>query len=216
MRYPFVRLVVPNFIAVMIIAGFYIGRYVSPMYIPMIGIVHFLLVSLFIVLLNDTKCVRNQKGLVYILLGILLIHAVYFILLYVNSKPYRDGLEKDLNYLYALGLSLVVCGIWTWLCLPKKYLKSYEQPTLLGLFMINFLVFIVIMFTVPNYADYTDRTYIAEGMLITTAAKVASAEFYENEKRFPKDNQEAGLAESDQITGQSVKAIEVLPQGKIK
>jgi hypothetical protein len=133
MRYPFVRLVIPSFVVVMVIAGFYICRYMSPMYIPMIGIVYFLLMSVFVVFLNDTKCVRNQKGFVYILLGVLLIHITYLILLYVNSKSYRDGLEKDLNYLYALGLSWVLCSIWVWLCLPKKYLESCKGPSLLEL-----------------------------------------------------------------------------------
>ncbi len=216
MRYPFVWPVIPSLVVVMVIAGFYICQYMSPMYIPMIGIVYFLLMSVFVVFLNNAKCIRNQKGLAHLLLGVLLIHAVYFILLYVNSKPYQDGLEKDLNYLYALGLSWVLCSIWVWLCLPKKYLESCKGPSLLELCMTNFLVFIVVMFTVPNYADYTDRTYISEGIAIATAAKMVSAEFYEKEKRFPNDNKEAGLPEANKIVGQSVKAIEILSRGKIK
>ena len=216
MHYPFVRLVVPCFIVTVIIAGFYIGRYVSPMYIPMVGIVYFILMSVFVVFLNGSRCIRNQKGLLYVLLGILVVHAIYFILLYVYSKPYRDRLEKDLNYLYAFGSSWLICSVWAWFCLPKIYLESCESPSLLELFMTNFLVFIVVMFTAPNYADYTDRTYISEGLAISAGTKAASVEFYEKEKRFPKDNKEAGLVEPNQITGQSVKAIEILPQGKIK
>lgn len=216
MRYPFVRLVLPSFFGVMIITGFYIGRYVTPMNIPMFGIGYVFLLSLFVLFLSSAKCVRNQKGLLSILLGMLLIHALYLIVLYIYSKPYRDGLEKDLNYLYAFGLSWLVCSLWNWFCLPKKYLESLEAPSPLELWMTNFFTFIVIMFTAPNYADYSDRTYISEGMALATAAKMASTDFYEEAQRFPKDNKEAGLFESNQITGQAVKAIEIIPNGKIK
>lgn len=60
------------------------------------------------------------------------------------------------------------------------------------------------------------RTYISEGMMVAAGAKAASAEFYGEEKRFPKDNQEAGLLEPSEIVGQSVKAVAIMPQGKIK
>lgn len=87
-----------------------------------------------------------------------------------------------------------------------------------------FLIFLVVssivsflsMFNMCASKDYTDRTYVAEGMALSAGAKAASADFYEQEKRFPMNNQEAGLVKPNQITGQSVKAIEILPQGKIK
>ncbi len=44
---------------------------------------------------------------------------------------------------------------------------------------------------------------------------MASTEFYEKEKRFPKDNQEAGLVESNQITGQAVSSVAIKSNGRI-
>lgn len=214
-QYPFLRLVWPSFLVVMIIAGFYVGRYISPMYIPIIGIVYFFLISILVVFLRGQKCIRNKKGLFRVLLSVFVIHAVYFMLLYVYSKPYRSSLEKDLSYLWAMFLSGWMNGFWIWFCLPKQS-TVFAKPLLSRIIMTNFFVIVIIMFMAPNYCDYTDRTYISEGLAIATVAKMASTDFYEQEKRFPMNNQEAGLVKPNQITGQSVKAIEILPQGKIK
>lgn len=216
MSYPFLRLVFPSFIVMMITAGFYISDYISPPKIPMIGVFYFVLMSILAVLLSVGKCIRNQKSLLYILLGVFVVHAIYFVLLYVYAKPYRDSLEKDLDYLWAMCFSWLLNSFWVWICLPRKFSKSFEHSKLASIFLANFFVLIIIMFMAPNYCDYTDRTYISEGMMVAAGAKAASTEFYGEEKRFPKDNQEAGLLEPSEIVGQSVKAVAIMPQGKIK
>lgn len=80
------------------------------------------------------------------------------------------------------------------------------------------LVLAALLFWMENTVerDRELRTYISEGLALAVGVKLASIDFYEKEQRFPNDNKEAGLPEANQITGQSVKAIEVLPQGKIK
>ena len=63
--------------------------------------------------------------------------------------------------------------------------------------------------------DYKKRSYIAEGIALTTVAKAASTEFYEKEKRFPNNNKEAGLAEPNTITGQAVSSVAIKSNGRI-
>lgn len=71
------------------------------------------------------------------------------------------------------------------------------------------------MFSMCASDDYTKRTYVSEGMALSATAKAASAEFYDKEKRFPKDNKEAGLAEPNQIIGQAVRSIVIKSEGVI-
>jgi type IV pilus assembly protein PilA len=63
--------------------------------------------------------------------------------------------------------------------------------------------------------DYKKRTYVAEGIVLSEVVKVGSTEFYEKEKRFPKDNKEAGLVEPNQITGQAVSSVAIKSNGRI-
>lgn len=98
----------------------------------------------------------------------------------------------------------------------KPIIKKRPSPLFIFLVVVGIVSFLSMFSMCGISKDYKKRSYIAEGIALSTAAKVASAEFYENEKRFPKNNKEAGLLEANQIVGQSVKAIEILPQGKIK
>lgn len=93
-----------------------------------------------------------------------------------------------------------------------------KRPSSLFIFLVVAgIVSFLSMFTLCDASkDYTKQTYIAEGLAIAISAKLSSTEFYEKEKHFPNNNQEADLPEANQITGQSVKSIEILPKGKIK
>ncbi|MGL4675882.1 MAG: pilin [Wohlfahrtiimonas sp.] len=93
-----------------------------------------------------------------------------------------------------------------------------KRPSSLFVFLVfaGIVSFLSMFSMCGGSKDYKKRSYVAEGIAISSAAKAASAEFYEKEKRFPNNNKEAGLSEPNTITGQSVKAIEILPHGKIK
>lgn len=97
----------------------------------------------------------------------------------------------------------------------KPTIKKWKR-TLVIFLVVGIIISIANMFSMCASKDYKKRTYVAEGMTLSAGAKAASVDFYEQEKRFPMNNQEAGLVKPNQITGQSVKAIEILPQGKIK
>lgn len=93
-----------------------------------------------------------------------------------------------------------------------------KRPSSLFIFLVFAgIVSFLSMFSMCGISkDYKERTYVAEGFAVASKVKIASAEFYEKEKRFPNNNQEVGILEPDKITGQSVKAVEILPKGKIK
>lgn len=97
----------------------------------------------------------------------------------------------------------------------KPKIKKWKRAFVIFL-VIAIIISVANMFSMCASTDYTKRTYVAEGIALASKVKSASAEFYEKEKRFPNNNQESGLLEPDKITGQSVKAVEILPKGKIK
>ncbi|WP_077927545.1 pilin [Wohlfahrtiimonas populi] len=70
-------------------------------------------------------------------------------------------------------------------------------------------------FALPAYQDYTKRTYVAEGMALSTAAKIASTEYFAAQGEWPTDNEEAGLADPELITGQAVNGIAVTGGGQV-
>ena len=98
----------------------------------------------------------------------------------------------------------------------KPIIKKRPSPLFIFLVVVGIVSFLSMFSMCGISKDYKKRSYIAEGIALSTVAKATSAEFYEKEKRFPNNSKEAGLSESNQIVGQSVKAIEILPQGKIK
>ncbi|MBS7838874.1 pilin [Wohlfahrtiimonas chitiniclastica] len=79
--------------------------------------------------------------------------------------------------------------------------------TLIELMIVVAIIGILSMFALPAYQDYTKRTYVAEGIGLASAAKMAATEFYSSEAAWPKNNKEAGLPAADQIKGQAVTGV---------
>ena len=98
-------------------------------------------------------------------------------------------------------------------------MKNFTQ-LLLDILKVIFgivLVLVVLLLWMDNTVekDQELRTYISEGLALSVGTKLAFTEFYEKEKLFPADNEEAGLVEPNKIQGARVNAIEILPEGKI-
>lgn len=70
-------------------------------------------------------------------------------------------------------------------------------------------------FAIPAYQDYTKRTYVAEGLALSAAAKLAVTETYITTGKWANNNEEAGLPDADVITSQAVDGIQVLEDGLI-
>jgi type IV pilus assembly protein PilA len=81
------------------------------------------------------------------------------------------------------------------------------------------IIAILAAFAIPAYQDYTKRTYVAEGLVLASAAKLAITEFYAVHGSFSLDlgnngsnllrNENVGLAAPTDITGQAVASVEV-------
>lgn len=79
--------------------------------------------------------------------------------------------------------------------------------TLIELMIVVAIIGILSMFALPAYQDYTKRTYVSEGMALSTAAKMASTEYFSTQGEWPANNAKAGLPAADKITGQAVAGI---------
>ncbi|OYQ87892.1 hypothetical protein B9T21_06465 [Wohlfahrtiimonas chitiniclastica] len=79
--------------------------------------------------------------------------------------------------------------------------------TLIELMIVVAIIGILSMFALPAYQDYTKRTYVAEGIGLASAAKLAATEYYSSEATWPTTNSKAGLPKASEIKGQSVESI---------
>ena len=71
------------------------------------------------------------------------------------------------------------------------------------------IIAILAAFALPAYGDYTKRTYVAEGLTLSAAAKNAILDVYSSTGVFPTDNASAALSDPANINGQAVTSIEV-------
>jgi len=63
---------------------------------------------------------------------------------------------------------------------------------------------------IPSYQEYTIRSQVSEGLLLSDGAKTAVAEYYNRNGRMPADNTAAGIAETTDIHGHYVSGIQVV------
>lgn len=70
-------------------------------------------------------------------------------------------------------------------------------------------VAILAAIAIPAYQDYTIRSQVSEGAVLTDGPKTAVAEYYANTGRMPHDNAQAGLAAASDIQGTYVSSVKV-------
>jgi type IV pilus assembly protein PilA len=87
--------------------------------------------------------------------------------------------------------------------------------TLIELMIVIAIIAILAAFALPAYADYTKRTYVAEGITLAAGAKNGILDVFSSTGLVPADNEAAGIASADQITGQAVDSVEVGVTGVI-
>jgi type IV pilus assembly protein PilA len=81
--------------------------------------------------------------------------------------------------------------------------------TLIELMIVIAVIGILAAFALPVYKSYTARTYVAEGLNLSNAAKAQIIDYYASTKKIPQNNADAGLSEPDRITGESVTQVTV-------
>ena len=81
--------------------------------------------------------------------------------------------------------------------------------TLIELMIVVAIIGILAAVAIPMYMDYAVRSQIAEGMNLAASAKVAVAEYFQENGEYPTDNAEAGLVDADEIQGSYVESVAV-------
>jgi type IV pilus assembly protein PilA len=90
-------------------------------------------------------------------------------------------------------------------------MKKVQQGfTLIELMIVVAIIGILAALAVPMYLDYTVRAQITEGLNLSSGAKTAATEFYQNRGVFPTNNAEAGVATAANIQGKYVGSVTVV------
>lgn len=81
--------------------------------------------------------------------------------------------------------------------------------TLIELMIVVAIIGILAAVAVPMYLDYTVRSQVAEGLNLSSGAKVAVTEYFQDSGEFPTNNTVAGLEAAANIQGKYVSSITV-------
>ena len=87
--------------------------------------------------------------------------------------------------------------------------------TLIELMIVVAIIGILAAIAIPQYAEYTNRARVSEGLQLAAGAKTAVAEYYSTNAAWPTSNALAGVAASTDITGNNVTSVTVGAAGAI-
>ena len=94
--------------------------------------------------------------------------------------------------------------------------RAQKGFTLIELMIVVAIIGIIASIAIPAYTNYIIRSQVAEGINMSTAAKVAAAEYFLTHGVFATSNGSAGLGVPASITGPYVTQVELAAGGAIE
>ena len=91
----------------------------------------------------------------------------------------------------------------------KRVRKAQQGFTLIELMIVVAIIGILAAIALPAYQDYTTRAQVSEALSLAQGARTSVTEYWQSEGFFPTDNEAAGLAEPDDISGPFVNSVTV-------
>ena len=94
-------------------------------------------------------------------------------------------------------------------------MQKQQGFTLIELMIVVAIIGILAAVAIPAYQDYTIRAKVTEGLSLASGGKTSVSEYYASNGALPGNNNDAGMAASEDITGNSVESVEVAALGVI-